>query len=678
MNLHAKILVVNDERMIVMAMRRALETAGYETLAANNGEEALELIHSFKPDLVLLDVNMPGLNGFEVCRQIKAAPSLSGIYVILLSNVSTDTDSQAQGLEIGADGYLAMPMANRELIARIQALLRIQAAERALRQSEGRFRTLYDTLNAILESANTPIFSLDQQFCYTSFNNAHAAVMKALYGAEIEIGKNMPQYMTVEIDRQTAQKNLGQALQGEYVVQADYSGEEERTRRYYEVSHNPIRTNSGEIIGVSVFALDVTGHKQAEIVLHKQAERMCSLYEIDQAIMSAQSPQNIAQITLRTIGQFVPCQCASIILFDERSRQGLVFSLNTEQQGPIQTSTCPEPSAELKAKLAAGHEVYIEDITEGAAPYPPALVGILQEGVIRSFLDIPLMAYGEVVGLLNLASTQPRAFQQDHISTAIEMSLQVAVAIRQARLYQQIQQYAGELERHVEARTAELHRANQELARASRLKDEFLASMSHELRTPLTGIINLSEALKEQVYGELNEKQHQTLLTIEDSGRHLLGLINDILDVTKIEAGQIRLQIGWCSAHDACHSSLQMVRGLAQKKNQHIFYTVHPEFLEFKADPRRIKQMLVNLLSNAIKFTPEGGEIGLEAVENAQEKQVTFTVRDNGIGIALRICPSFLPSSPNSTAASRANNLAPAWGCFWSSAWLSCTADGSA
>lgn len=204
---------------------------------------------------------------------------------------------------------------------------------------------------------------------------------------------------------------------------------------------------------------------------------------------------------------------------------------------------------------------------------------------------------------------------------------------------QALQKLNVELEQRVDERTAELSTANAALARASRLKDEFLASMSHELRTPLTAVLNLSEALQEETYGPLNEKQLRSLRTIEESGRHLLGLINDILDLSKVEAGYLNLEIDECSGVDICQSSLQLVKGMAQKKHQNISFVSNPETFQLRADARRLKQMLVNLLSNAIKFTPEGGFVGLTVEADDIANVVQFTVWDNGIGIATEDLP---------------------------------------
>ncbi|MCX6080463.1 MAG: PAS domain S-box protein [Chloroflexi bacterium] len=192
-----------------------------------------------------------------------------------------------------------------------------------------------------------------------------------------------------------------------------------------------------------------------------------------------------------------------------------------------------------------------------------------------------------------------------------------------------------ELEQRVIDRTSELKRANQALEQAARAKDEFLASMSHELRTPLTGILGLSEALQMVTYGALNDKQRNAIKNIESSGRHLLALINDILDLSKIQAGRFEMQFETCSLGDICQASLQLTRGMANQKHQMVTFSMQPASIILKADARRLKQMLVNLLSNAIKFTPDGGNLGVEVSGSVLEQELRVLVWDDGIGIQL-------------------------------------------
>jgi PAS domain S-box-containing protein len=197
----------------------------------------------------------------------------------------------------------------------------------------------------------------------------------------------------------------------------------------------------------------------------------------------------------------------------------------------------------------------------------------------------------------------------------------------------ELRQAHAELEQRVIERTYELKAANHALERAARLKDEFLASMSHELRTPLTGILGLAEALQMVTYGELNERQRHALKNIETSGRHLLVLINDILDLSKIEAGRFELQLETCLLGEICQGSLQLTKGMATQKRQMVSFDMEPASIVLLADVRRLKQMIVNLLSNAIKFTPEGGSLGIEIKGNVLDRELKITVWDKGIGI---------------------------------------------
>jgi PAS domain S-box-containing protein len=158
----------------------------------------------------------------------------------------------------------------------------------------------------------------------------------------------------------------------------------------------------------------------------------------------------------------------------------------------------------------------------------------------------------------------------------------------------------------------QLERTNAEMLRATRLKDEFLANMSHELRTPLNAILGMSEALQEEVFGKINERQAASISTIESSGQHLLGLINDILELSKIEAGKLELDIEKVSITELCKSSLVFVKQQAFKKQIQLNESFPKDVRTISVDERRMRQVLINLLTNAVKFTPTGGRVSIE------------------------------------------------------------------
>jgi len=260
---------------------------------------------------------------------------------------------------------------------------------------------------------------------------------------------------------------------------------------------------------------------------------------------------------------------------------------------------------------------------------------LLNKMGIESCVSTPLFnANGKVMGLMAIMDDKPINHQK-----RVESMLQICAARASAELeriqaLEALYEERASLAQRVKERTAELTTANAELARAARLKDEFLANMSHELRTPLNGILGLSEILQEGIYGFLNPQQTKSIRTIEESGRHLLSLINDILDLAKIEAAQIKLEIIPVSTEGICNACLRLIRQLALKKRIKISENYDSEVTIIRADKRYIKQILINLLSNAVKFTPKGGKINLEVRGNAEQGMVEFIVSDTGIGIA--------------------------------------------
>jgi signal transduction histidine kinase len=178
----------------------------------------------------------------------------------------------------------------------------------------------------------------------------------------------------------------------------------------------------------------------------------------------------------------------------------------------------------------------------------------------------------------------------------------------------------------------EIEHKSRQLEAASQHKSEFLANMSHELRTPLNAIIGFSEVLGERMFGELNEKQEEYLKDIHASGQHLLSLINDILDLSKIEAGRMELELADVDLPQAIQNAVILVRERALRHGLTLEQSIDPRLGEIRGDERKIKQVLLNLLSNAIKFTSEGGRVGVRAAPVGGNVEVA--VSDTGVGIA--------------------------------------------
>ncbi|HRV93797.1 MAG TPA: ATP-binding protein [Anaerolineae bacterium] len=272
----------------------------------------------------------------------------------------------------------------------------------------------------------------------------------------------------------------------------------------------------------------------------------------------------------------------------------------------------------------------------------------LVKNQIKAHLIIPLRTQGKVIGTWNIGSRLVGAYSPDDLVLAQRVADQLAVAIANAQSYEQARQEIAERKRaeaalekeramlaqRVAEQTAGLRAANIELARIARLKDEFLANVSHELRTPLTAILGLCEMLDLGVYGSLNDKQNQSIRYIDESGRHLLALINDILDLAKVEAKELELELRPVNVEAVCQASLTLVKQMAYKKQLKMSLALDSTISVIQVDERRLKQILVNLLSNAVKFTPDGGAVGLEVDRDEEQDRVIFTVWDTGIGIS--------------------------------------------
>jgi signal transduction histidine kinase len=256
---------------------------------------------------------------------------------------------------------------------------------------------------------------------------------------------------------------------------------------------------------------------------------------------------------------------------------------------------------------------------------------IVDETHIRSQVAVPLTVHGVILGVLYVSSRIPHRFGEEDQVLLAALGDQAAIAIENARLYEDVRRHAEDLETKVEVRTRELQEANRRLEGASQHKSQFLANMSHELRTPLNAILGYTELVLDQIYGPVPERIDEVLRRVQHSARHLLGLINDILDLSKIEAGELRLSLNDYSMAEVVQTAVTAVEALAAEKQLMLKVSVSPDLPPGRGDDRRITQVLLNLVGNAIKFT-EAGEINVAV--RASDGEFLVSVRDTGPGIA--------------------------------------------
>jgi signal transduction histidine kinase len=255
----------------------------------------------------------------------------------------------------------------------------------------------------------------------------------------------------------------------------------------------------------------------------------------------------------------------------------------------------------------------VPDITVPGAHESRLRANLIESG-IRAVLAVPMVREGRLIGCLVVSRNRPGDFPADAIELLRTFASQSALAIQNARLFHEIEDKSRQLEA------------------ASRHKSEFLANMSHELRTPLNAVIGFSEVLIQRMFGELTDKQEEYLKDIYASGQHLLSLINDILDLSKIEAGRMELALADFDLPSAIENVLILMRERAGRRGITVTRTVDERLGPVHADERKVKQVLLNLLSNALKFTPESGRIEVRA--GLRDGTVEIAVTDTGIGIA--------------------------------------------
>ncbi len=288
----------------------------------------------------------------------------------------------------------------------------------------------------------------------------------------------------------------------------------------------------------------------------------------------------------------------------------------------------PMPLADSSAAQAI-HErrvVHTPDVLNGAQVSATLLRTAQFMHANFSHLQAPMVWNGKGIGSIFLTRMPPRPYSDKEIGLLKTFADQAVIAIQNARLFHEIQDKSRQLEV------------------ANRHKSEFLANMSHELRTPLNAIIGFSEVLTEQMFGDVNDKQMEYLQDIHSSGQHLLTLINDVLDLSKIEAGRMELEPSCFDLELLLDNSMTLVRERAQRNGLTLSLKVDEGLEEWVADARKVKQVVVNLLSNAVKFTPAGGSVAVQARRElathdeqsgqATPEQVHISVTDTGVGIA--------------------------------------------
>ena len=520
-------------------------------------------------------------------------------------------------------------------------------AEAALRESEDRCRDL-------VENSGILIGTHDLEGSILSVNGA----VLMLFGCEREeelLGRNIRDVLAPDV------RHLFDSYLDTVVRKGRASGlmkirtvtGEEKVLEY----DNSLRREGLEKPIVRSLAHDATERRRAEAALR-------ALYR---ASLEVQAPLALADRLdrlLETAHDVLSLDRLNVLLADPEGRWlQAVASLGTEE--PLEAIRVPiGPEGGGLARAYLTQQMIVWDggapVAEGLRLQPP----YDQIAALRSqaFAIVPLIVQGRAIGVLGADRKHSRRkFDSSALDLLQLFATQAALAIEHARLYEELRLSAVQLEANVKDRTRALEQAMRDAEEASRHKSEFLANMSHELRTPLNSVLGFSELLQTQTFGDLTEKQARYVANIHTSGRHLLALITDLLDLSRVEAGKVELYPEPLHLREAVEGALTDIQPQAEPKGLALELRVDADLPPLTADPLRFKQILYNLLSNAVKFTPDGGRITVtarqvpssesvvrSAVDPAshlarrtsdQNEFVEISVADTGIGIKIEDLP---------------------------------------
>ena len=372
---------------------------------------------------------------------------------------------------------------------------------------------------------------------------------------------------------------------------------------------------------------DISAEKQARLDLAEKTLELEASSRIDRITsrvmlaFSQRQEDSSAQQVLEVLSEEAHYRPLALYLYDEwRGHLELAASVDLP---PGHGQKTVRPGEGLVGGAALRREAAILDASTQDGFALDTGVGLLQPGTIFA---IPLIHGEKLLGVL--AGASPLRLGARERSWIAQVAGQVAVGLRAQGQFQELKLLSEQLNE----RTRRIAEQNRQLERANQLKSQFLANMSHELRTPLNAIIGFSEVLKDGMLGTLEEQQQDYVGEIYTSGKHLLSLINDILDLSKIEAGKMELELEPLEVEPLLDNAMSIIKERAAREGVNLVKALAPELGQLVADGRKLRQVIYNFLSNAVKFTPTGGAIRLEALVVGES--VEIAVQDTGIGIA--------------------------------------------
>ena len=582
------ILVVDDETSSLKLLSNILKKAGYTVRLASDGELALRSVKAKLPALILLDIQLPGMDGYEICRHLKDSEDTMDIPVIFISARTNPVD-KVKAFGLGAVDYFSKPFESEEVLARVATHLSIWNASKEIeennlqlqheiaerKRTEVKLKQAADEWTNTFDSISDLVSIHSRDFKLIRVNRAYANAFSG--NPEDFIGKfcfdvchktdvcipDCPHKQTMNTKKSVVVEVFEPCM-----------------NKYLEISTSPIFDDSGEFVACVHIAKNITQRK-------KDAEAFQENERTNRAFVDA-----------------IP----DMMFYMDKNGTFLDFKNQTNQK------TFVSPDEFLGKNV---RDVMPLEIAQMTVEYI--------ETVLRTN-QIQVFEY-------NLMINDIENYYEARIVASGKYKVLLIVrditAHRQAE--NEIHKLNRELEQRVMERTAELEEKNEELMKMDKVKSEFLDTVSHELRTPLTSIIGYSRLLLDGIQGEMSEKQTNYIERIWSRGMHQLQLVNDVLDFSKLNSGRTSFMMEPVSVAAILADTAEDEMPLAKQKGHELILEVPDEISDVHVDKMRLKQVLTNIINNAIKFTPDNGRIVIKA-DNADE-MVKISIIDNGIGI---------------------------------------------
>ncbi|MCZ6873445.1 MAG: response regulator, partial [bacterium] len=368
---------------------------------------------------------------------------------------------------------------------------------------------------------------------------------------------------------------------------------------------------------------------QNEAALQRKVVETTALYEVGQEVLSRVDLEPILNLIVERAHSLLQADASQLALRQEGSDSFAIQAFSGKLTEAIVAAPIGPGKGIGGRVIEAGEPVLVDDYLVDYVDSP--FFHMVREAGLRSWIGVPLKARNMVIGILYAISYRPNRFRQEDQQLLSALADQGAIAIENARLYEQVRRHTAELETKVEERTRELQETNQKLETASRHKSGFLANMSHELRTPMNAIIGFTRLVMRRSKDVLEPRQYENLEKIRISADHLMRLINDILDLSKIEAGRIEIYPMDFNLQPLIDTCLRTVEPMIDSDRLKLVKAVNDDLPMLYTDEDKLKQILMNLLSNAVKFTEQGF---VTVTASQQGSDIAIGVTDTGIGIA--------------------------------------------